>query len=29
MIVLGLKKIAVADYFPSLAIAPLLAWWLW
>ena len=29
MIILGLKKIAVADYFPSLALAPLLTWWLW
>jgi uncharacterized membrane protein YqgA involved in biofilm formation len=29
MIILGLKKIEVADYFPSLALAPLLAWWLW
>jgi uncharacterized membrane protein YqgA involved in biofilm formation len=29
MIILGLKKIAVADYFPSLAFAPLLTWWLW
>jgi hypothetical protein len=29
MIILGLKKIEVADYVPSLAFAPLLAWWLW
>jgi hypothetical protein len=29
MIVLGLKKIEVADYFPSLVLAPLLTWWLW
>jgi uncharacterized protein len=29
MIVLGLKRIEVADYFPSLAFAPLLTWWLW
>jgi uncharacterized protein len=29
MIILGLKKIEVADYFPSLAFAPLLTWWLW
>jgi len=29
MIILGLKKIEVADYFPSLALAPLLTWWLW
>ena len=26
---LELKKIAVADYFPSLVLAPLLTWWLW
>jgi uncharacterized membrane protein YqgA involved in biofilm formation len=29
MIILGLKKIEVADYFPSLAFAPLLTWLLW
>jgi uncharacterized membrane protein YqgA involved in biofilm formation len=29
MIILGLKKIQVADYFPSLAFAPLLTWWPW
>jgi uncharacterized membrane protein YqgA involved in biofilm formation len=29
MIILGLNKIEVADYFPSLALAPLLMWWLW
>jgi uncharacterized membrane protein YqgA involved in biofilm formation len=29
MLILGLKKIEVADYFPSLAFAPLLTWWLW
>jgi uncharacterized membrane protein YqgA involved in biofilm formation len=29
MIILGLKKIEVADYLPSLAFAPLLTWWLW
>ncbi len=29
MIILELKKIQVADYFPSLVFAPLLAWWLW
>jgi uncharacterized membrane protein YqgA involved in biofilm formation len=29
MIILGLKRIEVADYFPSLAFAPLLTWWLW
>jgi uncharacterized protein len=29
MIILGLKRIEVADYFPSLALAPLLTWWLW
>jgi hypothetical protein len=29
MIILGLKKVEVADYFPSLALAPLLTWWLW
>lgn len=29
MIILGLKKIEVANYFPSLAFAPLLTWWLW
>jgi uncharacterized protein len=29
MIILSLKKIEVADYFPSLAFAPLLTWWLW
>jgi uncharacterized protein len=29
MIILGLKKIEVADYLPSLVLAPLLTWWLW
>jgi uncharacterized membrane protein YqgA involved in biofilm formation len=29
MIILEFKKVAVADYFPSLALAPLLTWWLW
>jgi uncharacterized protein len=29
MIIMGLKKIEVADYFPSLALAPLLTWLLW
>jgi hypothetical protein len=29
MIILELKKIQVADYFPALVLAPLLAWWLW
>jgi uncharacterized protein len=29
MLILELKKIEVADYFPSLALAPLLTWWLW
>jgi uncharacterized membrane protein YqgA involved in biofilm formation len=29
MIILELKKIQVADYYPSLVFAPLLAWWLW
>ena len=29
MIILELKKIQVADYYPSLLFAPLLAWWLW
>ncbi len=29
MLILGLKKIEVADYFPSLLFAPLLTWWLW
>jgi uncharacterized membrane protein YqgA involved in biofilm formation len=29
MIILEMKKIAVADYFPSLVLAPLLTWWLW
>ncbi len=29
MLILELKKIAVADYFPSLIFAPLLTWWLW
>ena len=28
MIILELKKIQVADYYPSLLFAPLLAWWL-
>ncbi|HEX4119892.1 MAG TPA: DUF554 family protein [Verrucomicrobiae bacterium] len=29
MIILELKKIQVADYYPSLVFAPLLTWWLW
>jgi uncharacterized protein len=29
MLILDLKKIAVADYLPSLIFAPLLTWWLW
>ena len=29
MIILELKKIEVADYYPSLLFAPLLTWWLW
>lgn len=29
MIILELKKIQVADYYPSLVFAPLLAMWLW
>lgn len=29
MLILGLKKISVADYLPSLIFAPLLTWWLW
>jgi uncharacterized membrane protein YqgA involved in biofilm formation len=29
LIILQLKKVAVAEYLPSLAIAPLLTWWLW
>jgi uncharacterized protein len=29
MIILELKKIHVADYYPSLVIVPLLTWWLW
>ncbi len=29
MIIMELKKIQVADYYPSLVFAPLLAWWLW
>lgn len=29
MLILDLKKIAVADYLPSLTLAPLLAWLLW
>ncbi len=29
MIILELKKIEVADYYPSLIITPLLIWWLW
>jgi len=29
MLILGLKRIEVADYFPSLVFAPLLTWWLW
>ncbi|MBI3192471.1 MAG: DUF554 family protein, partial [Pedosphaera parvula] len=27
MVILGLKKVPLADYLPSLAIAPLLTWW--
>jgi uncharacterized membrane protein YqgA involved in biofilm formation len=26
LVILGLKKIELADYLPSLAVAPLLAW---
>jgi len=29
LIILQLKRIEVADYLPSLALAPLLMWWLW
>ncbi len=29
LIILQLKKIEIADYLPSLALAPLLMWWLW
>ncbi|HEY3863240.1 MAG TPA: DUF554 family protein [Verrucomicrobiae bacterium] len=29
MIILGLKRIEVAGYLPSLVFAPLLMWWLW
>jgi hypothetical protein len=29
MIILELKKIEVANYYPSLVLAPLLTWWLW
>jgi uncharacterized membrane protein YqgA involved in biofilm formation len=29
LVILQLKKVAVADYLPSLALAPLLTWWLW
>jgi hypothetical protein len=29
MIILELKKVQVADYFPSLALTPLLTWLLW
>ena len=29
LIILQLKKVAVAEYLPSLAVAPLLTWWLW
>jgi hypothetical protein len=29
MIILELKKIEVADYYPSLVFTPLLIWWLW
>lgn len=29
LIILQLKKVAVAEYFPSLALAPLLTRWLW
>jgi hypothetical protein len=28
LVILQLKKVAVAEYFPSLALAPLLTWWL-
>jgi len=29
LIILEMKKIQVADYYPSLLFAPLLAWGLW
>jgi uncharacterized protein len=29
LIILQLKRIEIADYLPSLALAPLLMWWLW
>jgi uncharacterized membrane protein YqgA involved in biofilm formation len=29
MLILGVKKISVADYLPSLIFAPLLTRWLW
>jgi len=29
LIILQLKKVAVAEYLPSLVLAPLLTWWLW
>jgi hypothetical protein len=29
LIILQLKKVAVADYLPSLALAPILTRWLW
>jgi len=29
LIILQIKKVAVADYLPSLVMAPLLTWWLW
>jgi uncharacterized membrane protein YqgA involved in biofilm formation len=29
LIILQLKRVSVAEYLPSLALAPLLTWWLW
>jgi len=29
LVLLQIKKVAVADYLPSLALAPLLTRWLW
>jgi hypothetical protein len=29
LIILQLKRVEIADYLPSLALAPLLMWWLW
>jgi hypothetical protein len=29
LVILQLKKVALAEYLPSLALAPLLTWWLW